>query len=165
MLGPCDSENPAVRVAGGSVSDVSAGFDDPDGIVSTGEHPITADFPHTPSYLDDVALAPLGRSLFVTDSGAATKTRNPDGRLWPLDGADFPLDESEGHLLLPDTKAGTLVVVAAEAHREPVQKLRKPFAATTQAGRRPRDCSARHPHLRSHLDHDGITIRPRHDHP
>lgn len=101
-----DGNGRIVRVAGDSVSVFSAGLDDPKGIVFTGEHLITADFtrvwkidaqgrktllagpdafPHLPAFLNDVALAPDGRSVLVTDMGAVTHMRNPEGQLWPVD--------------------------------------------------------------------------------
>jgi hypothetical protein len=101
-----DGDGRIVRVTGESVSVFSAGLDDPKGIVFTGEHLITADFtrvwkidstgrktllagpsnfPHPPAYLNDVALAPDGRSVLVTDMGAVTAMRNPEGQLWPVD--------------------------------------------------------------------------------
>lgn len=104
-----DGNGRIVRVAGESVSVFAAGLDDPKGIVFTGEHLITADFtrvwkidstgqrtllagpadfPQPPAYLNDVALAPDGRSVLVTDMGAVTKMRNPEGQLWPVDSAE-----------------------------------------------------------------------------
>ncbi len=104
-----DGNGRIVRIRGDAVSDFSAGYDDPKGIVFTGDHLITADFtrvwkidstgkkellagpsdfPHPPSYLNDVALAPDGRSVLVTDMGAVTKMRDPGGQLWPVDSAE-----------------------------------------------------------------------------
>lgn len=45
------------------------------------------DFPHPPSYLNDVAVDRDGKGVYVTDMGANTKMRGPDG-LWPLDSAE-----------------------------------------------------------------------------
>jgi len=104
-----DGNGRIVRIVGDSVTDFATGFDDPKGIIFTGEHLITADFtrvwkidssgrksllagpdafPHLPAYLNDVALAPDGRSLLITDMGAVTKMRNPEGQLWPMDSAE-----------------------------------------------------------------------------
>lgn len=104
-----DGNGRIVRITDGSVSVFSAGLDDPKGIVFTGEYLITADFtrvwridaqgertllagpadfPHPPAYLNDVALAPDGHSVLVTDMGAVTRMRNPEGQLWPLDSAE-----------------------------------------------------------------------------
>jgi len=104
-----DGNGRIVRVAGESVSVFATGLDDPKGIVFSGEHLITADFtrvwkidsagqkillagpsdfPHPPAYLNDVALSPDGRSILVTDMGAVTKMRNPEGQLWPVDSVE-----------------------------------------------------------------------------
>ncbi|MDI1251208.1 MAG: SMP-30/gluconolactonase/LRE family protein [Lacunisphaera sp.] len=104
-----DGDGRIVRVTDGAVAVFSAGLDDPKGLAFTGEHLITADFtrvwridaqgkrtllagpadfPHPPVFLNDVALAPDGRSVFVTDMGALTKMRNPQGQLWPVDSAE-----------------------------------------------------------------------------
>lgn len=101
-----DGNGRVVRVDGDTVTPFADGLDDPKGIVFTGEHLITTDFtrvwkidavgrktllagpgafPHPPVYLNDVALAPDGKSVLITDMGAAAKMRGPDGQLWPLD--------------------------------------------------------------------------------
>jgi sugar lactone lactonase YvrE len=45
------------------------------------------DFPHPPSYLNDVSVDRDGKGVYVTDMGANNKMRGPDG-LWPLDSAE-----------------------------------------------------------------------------
>lgn len=92
-------------VDGDKITTFATGMDEPKGIAFVGGHLITADlkrvwkideegnatvladvgaFPHSPSYLNDVAAAPDGKSVFVTDMGAQPKMMGPDG-LWPLD--------------------------------------------------------------------------------
>ena len=41
-------------------------------------------FPHPPVFLNDVAVAPGGKSVFVSDTGDVPAMLGPDG-LWPLD--------------------------------------------------------------------------------
>lgn len=104
-----DGDGRIVVVDGDAVRPFADGFHDPKGIVFTGTHLITADFtqvwridaegrktllagpesfPVPPVYLNDVALAPDGRSVLVTDMGASSRMRGPDGQLWPLGSAE-----------------------------------------------------------------------------
>lgn len=90
------------------------GMDDPKGIVMLGDFLVTTDFrkmwrinsegkkevfvegedfPHPPLFLNDVSLAPDGKSILVTDMGDKDKMNGPDGAFWPL--------ESEGAKALP----------------------------------------------------------------
>jgi sugar lactone lactonase YvrE len=92
-------------VDGDKISTFATGMDEPKGIAFTGDHLITADskqvwkidakgkasvlaaadaFPHPPVFLNDVAVAPDGKSVFVTDTGDVPAMLGPDG-LWPLD--------------------------------------------------------------------------------
>jgi len=82
------------------------GMDDPKGIVMMGGFLVTTDFrkiwkidkegkkevlagpdafPHPPLFLNDVALAPDGKSVLVTDMGARDKMADAEGKLWPPD--------------------------------------------------------------------------------
>ena len=107
------------------------GMDDPKGIVMMGDSLITADFtrvwkinsegkkevlagpeafPHPPLFLNDVALAPDGQSVLVTDMGARDKMFGPDG-LWPLDSAEAKALPVVGRLyrITPDGKVTEVI--------------------------------------------------------
>jgi len=83
-----------------------SGMDDPKGIVMLGDFLVTTDFkklwkvdkegkkellagpqdfPHPPLFLNDVVLAPDGKSILVTDMGARDRMMDPAGNLWPVD--------------------------------------------------------------------------------
>lgn len=104
-----DGDGSIVRIRGDEVTTFCEGFDDPKGIVFTGEYLVTADFhtvwkidrdggrsvlaapdefPHKPLYLNDVALEPGANSVLVTDMGASSQMRGPDGNLWPVDSTE-----------------------------------------------------------------------------
>jgi sugar lactone lactonase YvrE len=109
-----DQDGRIVRLHDGKVSEFATGLDDPKGLVFVGGALITADFdqvwrvdadgkktllagpkdfPTPPLYLNDVAIAPDGKGVLVTEMGAAAKMRSPDDKLWPLDspeGRDLP---------------------------------------------------------------------------
>lgn len=108
---PGDGDGSIVRVSGETVTKFAKDFDDPKGLAFVGDLLVTADFtnvwtidasgarrllagpeafPHPPLFLNDVAPAPDGRGVLVTDMGAAAKMRGPDG-LWPL-GSDEARD-------------------------------------------------------------------------
>lgn len=94
-----------VRVINGDfVRDFATGLDEPKGICFTGEFLITtdvrkvwkidakgaatvlakeADFLMPIQFLNDIAAAPDGQSVYVTDMGAYDRMRGPDG-LWPV---------------------------------------------------------------------------------
>jgi sugar lactone lactonase YvrE len=95
-----------VVLEGDAVRDFATGLDEPKGICFTGSHLVTTDvkrvwkidaqgnkselagekdFPVAISFLNDAATEPGGKAVYVTDMGANTKMRDPDGRLWPLD--------------------------------------------------------------------------------
>jgi DNA-binding beta-propeller fold protein YncE len=90
---------------GDKMTDFATGMDEPKGIAfvaghlvvtdlkrvwkidSTGKATVLAEgraFPHPPSYLNDTAAAPDGKSVYVTDMGDNTRMMGPDG-LWPVD--------------------------------------------------------------------------------
>jgi len=54
-------------------------------------------FPHAPSYLNDVSADAEGSGIYVTDMGANTKMRGPDG-LWPLDSPEAASMPAEGRI-------------------------------------------------------------------
>jgi len=106
---PGDGDGRIVVLEGDSPRIFADGFDDPKGLVFVGGFLITADFtrvwkidatgrksllagpgsfPHPPVYLNDVAIAPDGRSVLVTDMGAVSKMRDPAGKLWALGSAE-----------------------------------------------------------------------------
>jgi sugar lactone lactonase YvrE len=98
------------KVSGEKVEDFATGLDNPKGIVFIGRHLVTADtkrvwkidekgqktvlaeeksFPFPiGSFLNDVAAAPDGKSVYVSDMGASSKMRDPQGKLWPLDSSE-----------------------------------------------------------------------------
>lgn len=107
------------------------GMDDPKGIVMMGDFLITTDFtrvwkinsegkkevlagpeafPHPPLFLNDIALAPDGKSVLVTDMGARDKMLGPDG-LWPLDSAEAKALPAVGRLyrITPDGKVTEVI--------------------------------------------------------
>lgn len=93
---------------GDMMTDFATGMDEPKGIAFVGGHLVVTDlkrvwkidstgkatvlaegsaFPHPPSYLNDTAAAPDGKSVYVTDMGDNTRMMGPDG-LWPVDSAE-----------------------------------------------------------------------------
>jgi sugar lactone lactonase YvrE len=87
------------------MTDFATGMDEPKGIAFVGGHLVVTDlkrvwkidakgnasvlaegaaFPHPPSYLNDTAAAPDGKSVYVTDMGDNTRMMGPAG-LWPVD--------------------------------------------------------------------------------
>lgn len=87
----------------------ATGLDEPKGMAFTGDHLITADvtrvwkidaegratvladadaFPFPPRFLNDVALAPDGRSVYVSDTGDVPGMFTSEGVLWPVDSAE-----------------------------------------------------------------------------
>lgn len=104
-----DGNGGIVMMDGRKISAFCDGMDDPKGIVLIGDFLVTADykkvwkvdkngkkevlagpedFPHPPLYLNDVALAPDGKSVLVTDMGARDKIFDANMKLWPLDSAE-----------------------------------------------------------------------------
>ncbi len=99
-----------IKVLDGDLAkDFAKGFDEPKGICFTGKLLIASDvkrvwsidekgattvlaaetdFPHPPSFLNDIACEPGGKAIYVTDMGANTKMRDPNKKLWPLDSAE-----------------------------------------------------------------------------
>jgi sugar lactone lactonase YvrE len=43
------------------------------------------DFPEPPSFLNDITCEAGGKAVYVSDTGANKKMRDPQGKLWPLD--------------------------------------------------------------------------------
>jgi sugar lactone lactonase YvrE len=101
-------------IENGKLRDFATGLDDPKGITFTGDHLITTDnkrvwkidaqgkkailadekdFPVQVTFLNDVALAPDRKSVYISDTGAVPQMFDPEGKLWPLD--------SEGAKALP----------------------------------------------------------------
>jgi DNA-binding beta-propeller fold protein YncE len=101
-----DGNGSIAMMTGRTVTPFCAGMDDPKGIVMIGEFLVTADFkrvwkvnskgekevlagpeafPHPPLFLNDVVLAPDGKSVLVTDMGAKDKMFDANGKLWPID--------------------------------------------------------------------------------
>lgn len=101
-----DCNGGIVMMDGRKISPFCDGMDDPKGIVMMGDFLVTTDFkkvwkvdqhgkkevlagpeafPHPPLFLNDVALAPDGKSVLVTEMGARDLLFSPDKKLWPLD--------------------------------------------------------------------------------
>jgi sugar lactone lactonase YvrE len=110
MNGPDKPGDGVVKVLEGDTArDFATGLDEPKGICFTGKRLVVsdvkrvwqiddqgekeiladaADFPHPPSFLNDVSCEPGGKGVYVTDMGANTKMRAPDKTLWPLGSAE-----------------------------------------------------------------------------
>lgn len=120
----------------GTVNSLAAGFDDPKGLVFTGQVLITADFDHVwaidssgrkrviagpedfptpPLYLNDVALEPGGKSVLVTDMGARSQMLAGPSRLWPLDSAEARKIPSLGRVYRVALDGGVSVVIDHDA--------------------------------------------------
>lgn len=56
------------------------------------------DFPHPVLFLNDVAAAPDGKSVFVTDMGAKDRMFAPDGTMWPVDSEGAKTLRSPGYV-------------------------------------------------------------------
>lgn len=103
---PGDGNGKVVVLDGDTPRDFATGLDDPKGLAFLDNRLITADFnkvwsidakgvktllagpgafPQPPVFLNDVAIAPDGKSVLVTDMGARDKLNSPDGAFWPLD--------------------------------------------------------------------------------
>lgn len=101
--GPGDGVVKVIR--GDRVEVFAEGMDEPKGITFLGDRLVTTDltrvwqidaqgrkslladasaFPKPVSYLNDVAAAPDGQSVYVTDMGARDRMMDPEGNLWPL---------------------------------------------------------------------------------
>lgn len=106
MNGQAEGDGVVKVIDGNTVSVFASGLSEPKGIAFVDGHLVVSDlqrvvtidssgntavlagpedFPHTPSYLNDVAADAEGKGVYVTDMGANTKMRGPDGALWPLD--------------------------------------------------------------------------------
>ncbi|WP_285751584.1 SMP-30/gluconolactonase/LRE family protein [Lentzea sp. NBRC 105346] len=111
-LGKLDGEIRIVNPATGEVKPFATGLDNPRGLAFTQNHLVVTDtdkiwlidskgtrkllasaaqFPHPAEFFNDAAPAPDG--VYVTEMGARTKMRDPNGFLWPTDsqqGLDIP---------------------------------------------------------------------------
>lgn len=107
--GNVPGDGTVVKLVGDRPEVFATGLENPKGIVFVGGYLVTADmkkvwkidaegrksvlveekdlpFPVS-NFLNDVAAAPDGRSVFVSDMGASDKMNSPEGKLWPLDSA------------------------------------------------------------------------------
>ena len=103
-LGKQDGEIRIVNPATGEVKPFATGLDNPRGLAFTQNHLVATDtdkiwlidrtgtkkllasaaqFPHPAEFFNDAAPAPDG--VYVTEMGARTKMRDPNGFLWPTD--------------------------------------------------------------------------------
>jgi hypothetical protein len=126
-----DGDGGIVVIDGGEAKWFCKGMDDPKGIVMMGEVLVTTDFtrvwkvdregnkevlagpgdfPHPPLFLNDVALAPDGMSVLVTDMGARDKMMGPDG-LWPLGSEEAKALPAVGRVyrITPDGKVSEVI--------------------------------------------------------
>jgi len=118
-------------IQGDTVSVFATGLNEPKGIAFVTDHLVVSDinrvmkidsggnisvlagpdaFQHTPSYLNDIAADADGDGIYVTDMGANTKMRGPDG-LWPLDSpeaAAMPVIGRVYHLRMDGTVSLTI---------------------------------------------------------
>ncbi len=90
---------------GDKATDFATGLNEPKGICFTGKFLVVTDvnrvfkidakgektiladdksFKEPVVFLNDAACEPGGKAVYVTDMGAHTKMRDPDGKLWPL---------------------------------------------------------------------------------
>jgi hypothetical protein len=109
MNGHADADGVVKVLDGDTARNFATELDEPKGICFTGKVLIVSDvkriwridrkgnksllvdeddFPQPPSFLNDVACEPGGKAVFVSDMGANTKMRDPQGKLWPLAGAE-----------------------------------------------------------------------------
>ncbi|MGL4398754.1 MAG: SMP-30/gluconolactonase/LRE family protein [Luteolibacter sp.] len=116
----------------GKITTFCTGMDDPKGIVLMGDFLITADFkkvwkinrsgqkevlagpeafPSPPLFLNDVALAPDGKSVLVTDMGARDKMFDANKQLWPLDSPEGKAFPAAGRVyrITPDGKVTEVI--------------------------------------------------------
>lgn len=101
-----DGDGKIVKVAGDKVTAFTEGLDDPKGMTFLNDLLVTADFdkvwavdasgkkrllagpeafPTPPLFLNDVAIAPGGGAVLVTDMGDVAAMNSPAGGMWPLD--------------------------------------------------------------------------------
>jgi sugar lactone lactonase YvrE len=106
MNTPLTAGDGVVKVLDGdTASDFATGFNEPKGICFTGKFLVVTDvnkvwkidakgektvladdasFSEPVVYLNDAACEPGGKAVFITDMGAHSKMRDPEGKLWPL---------------------------------------------------------------------------------
>ena len=107
------------RLRDGRVETFAKGMDEPKGIAFVGGFLVASDlkrmwkidekgqakvlvdekdFPHPVLFLNDVAAAPDGKSVFVTDMGAKDLMFAPDGTMWPVDSEGAKKLRSPGYV-------------------------------------------------------------------
>jgi sugar lactone lactonase YvrE len=107
-LGLNDGEIRTLDPRSGAVTTFVTGLDNPRGLTFTGKFLVVTDttvvwaidrqgtkrvladaaaFPHPIAFLNDAAAEDGGRAVYVTEMGARTLQRGPDGVLWPTDSA------------------------------------------------------------------------------
>ena len=104
-----DGDGKIVKIEGDQVIVFTEGLDDPKGLVFIDGALVTADFdkvwavdasgkkrllagpaafPTPPLFLNDVAIAPGGTAVLVTDMGNVAAMNAPGGAMWPLDSSE-----------------------------------------------------------------------------
>lgn len=132
-----DGNGSIIMLDGREVSTFCTGMDDPKGIVLMGDFLITADFkkvwkinnkgekevlagpeafPSPPLFLNDVVLAPDGKSVLVTDMGAREKMFDANKQLWPLDSPEGKAFPAAGRVyrITPDGKVTEVIAPNAQ---------------------------------------------------
>lgn len=105
-LGRLDGEIRTFDPVSGTVRTFATGLDNPRGLTFTGRHLVVTDtdkiftidrsgavrllvsasqFPVKAEFFNDVTAEPGGGAVYVTEMGARTKQRDPQGILWPTD--------------------------------------------------------------------------------
>jgi DNA-binding beta-propeller fold protein YncE len=132
-----DGNGSIAMMKGRNITPFCAGMDDPKGIVMIGDFLVTADFkrvwkvnrkgekellagpeafPHPPLFLNDVALAPDGKSVLVTDMGARDKIFDANMKLWAIDSAEGKAVPAAGRVyrITLDGKVSEVITTNAE---------------------------------------------------
>jgi sugar lactone lactonase YvrE len=132
-----DGDGGIAMMEGRKITTFCTGMDDPKGIVLMGDFLITTDFkkvwkinrsgrkevlaspeafPSPPLFLNDVTLAPDGKSVLVTDMGACDKMFDANTQLWALDSPEGKAFPAAGRVyrITPDGKVTELIAPNAK---------------------------------------------------
>jgi gluconolactonase len=136
-LGLNDGEIRTLDPRTGAVSTFVTGLDNPRGLAFTGRYLVVTDttvvwiiertgakriladasaFPHPTAFFNDAAPEPGGKAVYVSEMGARTLMRDPNGFLWPTD--------SPQALAIPDTSRVYRISVTGQV-QEAVTPSRK----------------------------------------
>lgn len=132
-----DGDGSIAMMEGRKITPFCSGMDDPKGIVMIGEFLVTTDFkrvwkvnrkgekevlagpeafPHPPLFLNDVVLAPDGKSVLVTDMGAKDKIFDTTMKLWAIDSPEGKAVPAAGRVyrITLDGKVSEVISTNAE---------------------------------------------------